>query len=47
MTIGGKTNTKDKVWIYLINGKSGDMAADKYILKPEDKIEWKYLKPIF
>lgn len=45
--IGGVDNTKDKAWIYFVNGKSPEMAADKYLLKPGDVVEWKYIKPPF
>lgn len=45
--INGKANTKDLSWIYFVNGKSGDVAADKFELKPGDVVEWKYVKPIY
>ena len=45
--IGIFNNTKDKVWIYYINGKSGDVAADKKTVKNNDAIEWRYTKPIY
>ncbi len=45
--IGGVENTKEKTWIYFINGKSAEVAADKYELKNGDIIEWKYVTPIF
>ncbi|MCL4382460.1 MAG: DUF4430 domain-containing protein [Patescibacteria group bacterium] len=45
--IGGVENTKEKAWIYFINGKSAEVAADKYELKNGDIIEWKYIKPNF
>ena len=44
---GGTENTKDLSWIYFVNGKSGEVAADKYELKNGDKVEWKYMKPNF
>jgi hypothetical protein len=40
-------NTKDKSWIYFVNGASASVGADKYILSPGDTIEWKYIKPQF
>jgi hypothetical protein len=46
-SINNLQNTKDKAWIYFINGNSASVGADSYILKPGDKIEWKYLKPQF
>jgi hypothetical protein len=42
--IGDKVNTKDNAWFYKINGKTTEMAADKYILKPGDNVEWMYEK---
>ncbi len=44
-SVGGLLNTKDKAWIYFVNGKSGNIAADKYILKNGDIVEWKYITP--
>jgi len=29
-------------WSYSVNGQSGSVAADKYILKDKDLVEWKY-----
>ena len=45
--IGGVENTKEKSWIYFVNGKSPEVAADKANLKEGDKVEWKYIKPNF
>jgi hypothetical protein len=45
--IGNFLNTKEKAWIFFVNGKSADNAADKIILQPEDLVEWKYIKPTF
>jgi hypothetical protein len=45
--IGTETNTKEKAWIYYVNGKSGTVAADKQAVTTGDNIEWKYIKPIF
>lgn len=39
-------STVDKSWIYFVNGTSGNVAADQYILNPDDVIEWKYIQPI-
>ncbi|MEW6610145.1 MAG: DUF4430 domain-containing protein [Patescibacteria group bacterium] len=33
---------KGKYWIYYVNGTTGIEAADKYLVKPGDTIEWKY-----
>ena len=43
--INGYEGSKEKAWIYFVNGKSGDVAADKYILKSGDLVEWRYVKP--
>jgi len=45
--VGGIENTKDKTWIYFVNGKSGEVASDKYDLKENDTVEWKYTTPIY
>lgn len=44
-SIMGKESTQDLSWIYFVNGKSGDIAADKFIIKPGDIVEWKHIKP--
>jgi len=46
-SIDGKENTTALSWIYFVNGKSGDVGADAYILHPGDMVEWKYIHPIF
>lgn len=46
-SVAGKQNTKDKAWIYWVNGKSGEVGADKYELKLDDEVEWKYEKPSY
>lgn len=43
--IGDKANTKEKAWVYFVNGKSGEVAADKMEVKDGDVIEWKYITP--
>ncbi len=43
--IGTIANTKEKSWIYFVNGKSGTVAADKQNLNTGDTVEWKYLTP--
>lgn len=45
--IGDKKNTPNLAWIYFVNKKSGEVAADKKEVKDGDIIEWKYTKPIF
>jgi hypothetical protein len=43
--IGEFESTTKKSWIYYVNDKSGDVAADKYQLKNGDKVIWKYETP--
>jgi hypothetical protein len=43
--IGTIANTKEKSWIYFVNGKSGTVAADKQSLNTGDTVEWKYMTP--
>lgn len=45
--IGNKPITKDHAWLYFVNGISGDVAADKKILKSGDSVEWRYMKPTY
>lgn len=45
ISVDGCENSKKKSWIYFVNGESGQVAADKYQLKQDDKIEWKYIEP--
>lgn len=40
--VGNHENSSTKAWIYFVNGKSGEVAADKYELKSGDSVEWKY-----
>ena len=35
-------NSAQKSWLYFVNGKLGNIAADRYILTSNDVIEWKY-----
>jgi hypothetical protein len=45
--IGTLANTKEKSWIYFVNGKAGTVAADKQSLTAGDMVEWKYISPAF
>lgn len=45
--IGKYLNDSDKAWVYLVNGVSGDVAADKKIIKEGDYILWHYTKPTY
>lgn len=41
--IGDKRNGQDnKYWLYHVNGEMPMMAADKYMLKSGDKVEFKF-----
>lgn len=43
--IGDKKNGDDKkYWQYWVNGKYAMIASDKYVLKPGDFVEWKFIK---
>jgi hypothetical protein len=44
-SINGQVSGSDKAWIYFVNGQSAQVAADKYVLKPQDVVEWKYIEP--
>ncbi len=41
-SIDGLKNSDNKFWLYSINDKQPDVAADKYITKVGDKIKWEY-----
>lgn len=43
-SINGIKNGAENFWSYSINGKMGSIAADKFILKDGDKVEWKFTK---
>ncbi len=43
--IGDVANTKEKAWIYFVNGKTGTVAADKQLVVGGDSVEWRYIKP--
>jgi len=42
--IDGVKNTSDTFWMYYVNDKLAEVAADQYVTKEGDKIEWKYEK---
>lgn len=35
------SDTKKEFWSFYVNGKMADVGAGSYILKPDDRIEWK------
>lgn len=43
--VGPLANTKEKAWIFFVNGKAGTVAADKQPLNAGDSVEWKYITP--
>lgn len=42
--IGDTAGTQNSAWMYSVNGKPGQIAADRYIIYPGDKVEWKFTK---
>ncbi len=43
--IGGKNGGDEgKYWLYYVNGKPPSIAADKQILQPEDRVEFRFEK---
>jgi len=47
-SIGGAVNGQDgKYWLYYVNDKMPEVAADKLVIGPEDKIEFKFEKSPF
>lgn len=45
--IGDKPNTKNLSWVYLLNDKSGTVAADRQQLETGDTVTWRYTKPLY
>ncbi|MCD6402976.1 MAG: DUF4430 domain-containing protein [Candidatus Aenigmarchaeota archaeon] len=43
-SINNVSQNSSHSWIYFVNGKLADKAADKYILFRNSTIEWKYMK---
>ena len=42
--IGEKANSKEYFWSYLVNDKTGQIAADRQIIHSGDEVEWVYKK---
>lgn len=42
--VADKTSDAKKAWIYRVNDKEGEVAADKYELKSGDQVGWSYEK---
>jgi len=43
-TINGTANSEDHFWMFYVNGELAPTAADQFITKDGDKIEWRYEK---
>jgi len=41
-SIDSVASTDKEFWLYSVNGKSGEIAADKYITKDGDQILWEF-----
>lgn len=42
--VGDTGQSKSHFWMYSVNGKPGQIAADRYVIHPGDKVEWVYQK---
>ncbi len=42
--IGDIGSTQNSAWMYSVNGKPGQIAADRYVIYPGDTVEWKFSK---
>ena len=40
--IGEYKGTKQKAWLFYVNGKAADKGADSTLINPGDTIEWRY-----
>lgn len=43
-SIDGLGNSESEYWMFYVNNSLSPLAADKYITKNYDKIEWRYQK---
>lgn len=41
--IDGVRNRGDTYWLYYVNDSAGTMAADRYIIREGDHVEWRYI----
>jgi len=41
-SINGLASSDKEFWLYSVNGKPGEVAADKYITNNGDQITWEY-----
>lgn len=46
-SVNGYANSKTKSWIYFVNDTPGNVGADQKIIEDGDKVEWKYIEPIY
>lgn len=42
--VGNIANNQNSAWMYAVNGKPGQIAADRYVINPGDKVDWKFTK---
>lgn len=42
--VGDTANAPNSAWMYSVNGKQGQIAADRYVIYPGDKVEWTFSK---
>lgn len=40
--VGDVVGNQNYAWMYFVNGKLGQIAADRYVIHPGDKVEWVY-----
>lgn len=40
--VGEKTGGGDYNWMFYVNGKASNLAGDRHVVSPGDKIEWKF-----
>lgn len=41
--VGDKENGGNASWMFYVNGKASDLAGDRHVVYPGDKIEWKFV----
>lgn len=42
--IGESAGSGKYYWAFSVNGKTAEIASDRYVLQPGDSVEWKYVK---
>ncbi|OGG07889.1 hypothetical protein A3D05_02565 [Candidatus Gottesmanbacteria bacterium RIFCSPHIGHO2_02_FULL_40_24] len=43
-SVNGVKNTNDKYWIFSVNGKPGQISADRTVISPGDAVIWEYVR---